>query len=105
MQGYGVIRGIQGKVRHIRDTLYFDPIEAPGEVADRMQSAANSLDGIQVSMLKRVLPSDSRFAWSLCIPRSKGPDGVNIAFRDGVDESRVVMRWGVRAHVLEHNVL
>ena len=60
VQGHGVIRGIEGKIRHIRGSLYFDPVEPAGEVSDGMQNAADPLDGVQVSMLKGVLAGHGR---------------------------------------------
>ncbi len=72
MQGHGMIRGIQRKIWHIRGSVYFDPVEPAGEVAHGMQHAANSLDGVQVSMLEGVLAGHGRVARSLRIPRTKG---------------------------------
>jgi hypothetical protein len=37
MQGHGMVCGIQRKIRHVRCSMYLDPVEPASEVADGMQ--------------------------------------------------------------------
>src|SRR5258708_20856691 len=100
-----MVRGIKREIWHIRCSVYFDPVEPAGELAHGMQSPPNPLDGVQVSMLERVLAGNGGIAGSFRIPWAKVADGVNLSFWHCVDKSSVVGRPRFQAHIVEHNML
>ena len=105
MQGHGMIRGIERKIRYIRGSLHFYPIKAASEVSHGMQHAPNPLDSVQVSMLEDVLPGHRRIARRLGIPGAKRAHRVNIPFWHRIGQGGVIRGRRLRPHVAQHNVL
>ena len=50
-----MVCSIERKIRHVRCSMYLDPVEPAVEVTDGMQHTPDSLDGVQVSILEGVI--------------------------------------------------
>src|SRR5579872_1258405 len=68
MQGYGMMGGIQGEVRCFRCSVHNNFIELAIEITDRREDASDTLDGIQVGMVKRIVARYGRVARVICLP-------------------------------------
>ncbi len=56
-------------------------------------------------MVECVMTRHRRVAWTLRIPRAKSAGCMNLSLGHRVGQLRVIRPWGIRAHVMQNNVL